>query len=120
MLARRWSVTGCSPGGPGTGSLDAGEFSMTRLAWLMSLAPAPPDRWLGAPGREGDPTREMSRTTAPLTPEHLDALAGAGPAAPAVPCVRCVFWELDPVRRQRAGDPAAQKRAWLERLATAR
>jgi GNAT superfamily N-acetyltransferase len=58
----------------------------------------------------------MSRTTVRITPEHLDALAGDGLAPPAVPCGRCVFWELDPVRRQRVGDPAAQKRAWLERV----
>jgi GNAT superfamily N-acetyltransferase len=58
----------------------------------------------------------MSRTTVALTPEHLDALAGDGHAAPAVPCGRCVFWELDPVRRERASDPAAEKRAWLERV----
>lgn len=32
------------------------------------------------------------------------------------PCRRCVFWELDPVARQRAedaGDPALEKEAWL-------
>ena len=56
----------------------------------------------------------MSRTTVPLTPEHLDALAG--PSVGRVPCAACSFWELDPVRRQRAGDPAAQKRAWVERV----
>ena len=58
----------------------------------------------------------MSRTTVRLAPEHLDALAGVGGGAPTLPCASCVFWELDPVRRQRGGDPTAQKRAWLERV----
>jgi hypothetical protein len=54
----------------------------------------------------------MSRTTVPLALEHLDALTGV------VPCVTCAFWELDPVRRQRADEPAAQKRAWVARVLT--
>ena len=58
----------------------------------------------------------MSRTTVRVTPEHLDALAGDAHGAPTVPCGRCVFWELDSVRRQHVGEPAAQKRAWLERV----
>jgi GNAT superfamily N-acetyltransferase len=52
----------------------------------------------------------MSRTTVPLAPGHLDALVGV------IPCSACAFWELDPVRRQWVGDPAAQKRAWVERV----
>ncbi len=39
----------------------------------------------------------MSRTTAPLTVDHLAALE--------VPCRSCLFWELDPVRRERLTDP---------------
>jgi GNAT superfamily N-acetyltransferase len=58
----------------------------------------------------------MSRTTVRVSPEHLDALAGDAHGAPTVPCGRCVFWELDSVRRQHVGEPAAQKRAWLERV----
>lgn len=52
----------------------------------------------------------MSRTTVPLTPEHLGAL----PAT--VPCGACAFWELDPVRRRDERDPAGRKRAWVERV----
>lgn len=53
----------------------------------------------------------MSRTTAPLAPEHVDALAGT------TPCASCTFWEVDPVL-PRPGDEgvAAQKRAWVERV----
>ncbi|HEY2878780.1 MAG TPA: GNAT family N-acetyltransferase [Nocardioides sp.] len=29
------------------------------------------------------------------------------------PCRECVFWELDPVRRGRVDEPAAEKEAWM-------
>lgn len=50
----------------------------------------------------------MSRYLAPLTLDVLDDLPD--------PCRRCVFWELDPVARdraERAGDTAFEKEAWL-------
>ncbi len=50
----------------------------------------------------------MSRTAVRLTLDTLDAL----PA----PCRSCVFWELDPVRRDRASDPAQEKQAWVSEV----
>ncbi len=53
----------------------------------------------------------MTRRTAPLTVDHLTDL----PA----PCRACLFWELDPVRRQRVSgqDACEEKQAWVsERL----
>lgn len=50
----------------------------------------------------------MSRKVVRLTIDHLDALAS--------PCRQCLFWELDPVRRQRVEDPAAEKHAWLSEV----
>jgi GNAT superfamily N-acetyltransferase len=52
----------------------------------------------------------MSRTTVPLALEHLDALSEV------IPCSTCAFWELDPVRRREVDDPAAHKRAWVQRV----
>ena len=52
----------------------------------------------------------MSRTTVPLAPKHLDALSEV------IPCSTCAFWELDPVRRREVDDPAAHKRAWVQRV----
>lgn len=53
----------------------------------------------------------MSRTTAPLTVDHLDALD--------VPCTECLFWELDPVRRRGATEPATCRRlkeSWVSEV----
>lgn len=53
----------------------------------------------------------MSRTTAPLTVDHLAALE--------VPCRGCLFWELDPVRRRAATDEetcAGLKEAWASEV----
>jgi len=52
----------------------------------------------------------MARTTVPLT---LDLLARID-----APCRQCVFWELDPVRRERL-DPEearAEKEAWISEV----
>ncbi|WP_020574627.1 N-acetyltransferase GCN5 [Actinopolymorpha alba] len=48
------------------------------------------------------------RRLANVTLDNLDDLPNT--------CRRCVFWELDPVARQRAeeaGDPALEKEAWI-------
>ena len=53
----------------------------------------------------------MSRKVVRLTLDHLEALQA--------PCRSCVFWELDPVRRQRAedaGSTAAEKDAWVSEV----
>ena len=47
----------------------------------------------------------MSRKVVRMTLDHLAELEA--------PCRECVFWELDPVRRQRADEPAAEKESWL-------
>lgn len=47
----------------------------------------------------------MSRSIVRLQPEHLAAIDA--------PCGSCLFWERDPVARQRAADPAAEKAAWV-------
>ena len=47
----------------------------------------------------------MSRSIVRLQPEHLAAIDA--------PCGSCLFWERDPVARQRAGEPAAEKAAWV-------
>lgn len=47
----------------------------------------------------------MARKVVRMTLDHLAALEG--------PCRSCVFWELDPVRRERVDDPAAEKEAWV-------
>ncbi|WP_121254006.1 GNAT family N-acetyltransferase [Nocardioides ferulae] len=49
-----------------------------------------------------------SRKVVRLTLDHLDALPD--------PCASCLFWQLDPVRRQRVEDPRAEKEAWLSHL----
>lgn len=49
-----------------------------------------------------------SRRLVNITLDNLDDLPGQ--------CRRCVFWELEPVAKQRAeesGDPALEKEAWL-------
>lgn len=50
----------------------------------------------------------MSRKIVRLTLDHLDALSS--------PCRACLFWELDPVRRERVGDPCAEKDAWVSEV----
>jgi GNAT superfamily N-acetyltransferase len=53
----------------------------------------------------------MSRKVVRLTLDHLEALQA--------PCRSCVFWELDPVRRQRAEDTSttcAEKDAWVSEV----
>lgn len=50
----------------------------------------------------------MSRRMGSVTLDHLDDLPYR--------CRECVFWELDPVARERAeeaGDPALEKEAWI-------
>ena len=50
----------------------------------------------------------MSRKIVRLTLDHLDALSS--------PCRACLFWELDPVRRERVEDPGAEKDAWVSEV----
>ncbi|GAB2980007.1 GNAT family N-acetyltransferase [Nocardioides montaniterrae] len=52
----------------------------------------------------------MARTTVPLT---LDLFARLDP-----PCRSCVFWELDPVRRERleATEATPEKEAWISEV----
>jgi len=50
----------------------------------------------------------MTRTAVRLTLDTLDAL----PA----PCRSCLFWELDPVRRDRVDHPAQEKEAWVSEV----
>lgn len=50
----------------------------------------------------------MSRKVTRLTLDHLEALSA--------PCRSCLFWELDPVRRERVDDPRAEKDAWVSQV----
>ncbi len=53
----------------------------------------------------------MSRRLANITLDNLDDLPRS--------CRRCVFWELDPVQRERAeeaGDTALEKEAWVSNV----
>ena len=50
----------------------------------------------------------MSRKVVRLTLDHLEAFDG--------PCRSCLFWERDPVRRERIADPAAEKDAWVSEV----
>jgi len=50
----------------------------------------------------------MSRKIVRLTLDHLDALSS--------PCRSCLFWELDPVRRERVEEPCAEKDAWVSEV----
>jgi GNAT superfamily N-acetyltransferase len=50
----------------------------------------------------------MSRKIVRLTLDHLEALRA--------PCRSCLFWELDPVRRERVTDPRAEKDAWVSHV----
>lgn len=47
----------------------------------------------------------MARKVVRMTLDHWAELQ--------VPCRECLFWELDPVRRERAEEPAAEKEAWI-------
>ena len=47
----------------------------------------------------------MSRKVVRMTLDHLAELDA--------PCRTCVFWELDPVSRDRVDEPAAEKEAWM-------
>lgn len=55
----------------------------------------------------------MPRTTVPLTLDRLEALDRLG-----VPCRTCLFWELDPVRRERLDETAARevKESWVSEV----
>ncbi|ABL84184.1 MULTISPECIES: GNAT family N-acetyltransferase [unclassified Nocardioides] len=50
----------------------------------------------------------MSRKIVRLTLDHLDTFD--------TPCRSCLFWELDPVRRERVEEPAAAKDAWVSEV----
>ena len=50
----------------------------------------------------------MSRKVVRMTLDHLAELDA--------PCRECVFWELDPVRRGRVDEPAAEKEAWMSEV----
>lgn len=50
----------------------------------------------------------MSRKVARLTLDHLEELSA--------PCRSCLFWELDPVRRDRVTDPCADKDSWVSEV----
>ncbi len=47
----------------------------------------------------------MSRKVVRLTLDHLETLTA--------PCRTCLFWQLDPVRRQRVEDPADEFDTWV-------
>lgn len=50
----------------------------------------------------------MSRKVVRLTLDHLEELSA--------PCRSCLFWELDPVRRERTTDACADKDAWVSEV----
>jgi GNAT superfamily N-acetyltransferase len=50
----------------------------------------------------------MSRKVVRMTLDHLAELDA--------PCRSCIFWELDPVRRGRVAEPAAEKEAWMSEV----
>jgi len=50
----------------------------------------------------------MSRKVVRLTLDHLEELNA--------PCRSCLFWELDPVRRDRVTDACAEKDAWVSEV----
>lgn len=55
----------------------------------------------------------MARTTVPLTLDLIDTVAAID-----VPCRACLFWELDPVSRERvpADERLAAKEAWISEV----
>lgn len=66
-----------------------------------------PGSYLVMGGHEMGSTRRITR----LTLDNLDDLPSA--------CRSCLFWELDPVQRERAvaaGEGAAEKEAWVSRV----
>src|SRR6478735_12790695 len=50
----------------------------------------------------------MSRKVVRLTLDHLEEFAA--------PCRSCLFWELDPVRRERVVDACPEKDAWVSEV----
>jgi GNAT superfamily N-acetyltransferase len=50
----------------------------------------------------------MSRKVVRLTLDHLEELGA--------PCRSCLFWELDPVRRDRVTDACPEKDAWVSEV----
>jgi GNAT superfamily N-acetyltransferase len=50
----------------------------------------------------------MSRKVTRLTLDHLEELTA--------PCRSCLFWEMDPVRRDRVEDACAEKDAWMSEV----
>ncbi|QZY29150.1 GNAT family N-acetyltransferase [Nocardioides coralli] len=50
----------------------------------------------------------MTRTAVRLTLDNLDAIDAS--------CRSCVFWQFDPVRRQRLDDPTSEKAAWTSEV----
>ena len=50
----------------------------------------------------------MARRIVRLTLDHLEAFD--------VPCRSCLFWQLDPVRRERVTDACAEKDAWISEV----
>ena len=93
---------------------------MARLAWLMSLAPAPPDRWPGGvrTRKETDP-RDVAHDRR-RSPRSTSTRCRDG-RRPRRAVRRCVFWELDPVagaarratrRRRRRPGSRAVLRDW--------
>jgi GNAT superfamily N-acetyltransferase len=50
----------------------------------------------------------MSRKVVRLTLDHLEQLSA--------PCRSCLFWELDPVRRERVAEACAEKDAWVSEV----
>ena len=58
----------------------------------------------------------MSRTIVRLTLDHLDAFSTPDALPDSLACRSCLFWELDPVRRERVEDPGAEKDAWISEV----
>src|SRR4051812_18367673 len=50
----------------------------------------------------------MSRKVVRLTLDHLEEFSA--------PCRSCLFWELDPVRRDRVDDASPEKDAWVSEV----
>jgi len=50
----------------------------------------------------------MSRKVVRLTLDHLEEFTA--------PCRSCLFWELDPVRRERVAEATAEKDAWVSQV----
>jgi GNAT superfamily N-acetyltransferase len=78
---------------------------MAELAWIIRATRAPSGR--GPDEREGTGGDAVGRRTVRLTVDHLAEFPD--------PCRECLFWELDPVRRDRLehGECAGEKEAWV-------